>query len=84
MGLCPTTSPSFRAIPRSKFLIVMLRFPKVSLALPFVRTRSWRTVFVLFRVVTLQDDHRRHVLLCQSVRRRYSVTRRKWLWSSVP
>ena len=84
MGLCPTTSPSFRAIPRSKFLVVMLRFPKVSLALPFVRTRSWRTVFVLFRVVTLQDDHRRHVLLCQSVRRRYSVTHRKWLWASVP
>ncbi|MDG5973258.1 MULTISPECIES: hypothetical protein [Sphingomonas] len=60
---------------------MILRFPKMSLALPFARTRQWRTVFVLCRVVTLENDHRRHLLFCQPVRRRYSQNRRKWVWA---
>ncbi|WP_084401642.1 hypothetical protein [Sphingomonas hankookensis] len=62
---------------------MILRFPKVSLSRPFARTRQWKTVFVLFGVVMLENDHRRHILLCQSIRRRYSRTRRKWLWSAL-
>ncbi|WP_322966137.1 hypothetical protein [Sphingomonas fuzhouensis] len=62
---------------------MILRFPTMSLTRPFARTRQWKTVFVLFGVVTLQDDLRQHVLLCQSVRRRYSQSHRKWLWTHL-
>ncbi|MCM3681432.1 MULTISPECIES: hypothetical protein [Sphingomonas] len=62
---------------------MILRFPKMSLAGPLVRTRGWQRMFVLFRVVTLQDDHRRHILFCRTVRCRYSMTQRRWLWTRV-
>lgn len=62
---------------------VILRLPKMSLSLSPARTRQWKTVFVLFRIVTLENDQRWHVLLCQFARRRYSQTRRKWVWTAL-
>jgi hypothetical protein len=40
-------------------------------------------VFLLFGNVRLEDDHRRHLLVCRRVLRRYSATRRQWCWTSA-
>jgi hypothetical protein len=48
---------------------------------PFRRRRNWQTMFLLFGIVELQNDHRRHMLVCRRVRRRYSATRRQWFWT---
>ncbi len=50
-------------------------------AIPFRRHRNWQTVFLLFGFVQLQSDHRRHMLICRRVQRRYSSTRRHWIWT---
>ncbi len=82
-GTLVVTSSRSALFDQIKEITVILRFPKMPPPRPFARTRQWKTVFVLFRVVTLQDDHRRHILICQTVRRRYSPTFRKWLWASL-
>jgi hypothetical protein len=53
----------------------------LSVANPFKRHRKWQKVFLVFGIVQLQSDHRRHVLICRRVRRRYSTTRRQWFWN---
>ncbi|WP_343528061.1 hypothetical protein [Sphingomonas sp.] len=53
-------------------------------ATPFRRHQDWRTVFVLFGVVKLSDDHRRHLLVCRRAQRRYSIRQRQWVWTSRP
>jgi hypothetical protein len=55
----------------------------LSVANPFRRHRQWRSVFLLFGNVRLEDDHRRHLLVCRRVLRRYSATRRQWCWTSA-
>jgi len=50
-------------------------------AFPFRRHRNWQAVFVLFGIVELQSDHRRHLLICRRVLRRYSTNRRQWVWT---
>lgn len=56
----------------------------LSLANPFRRHASWEPVRVLFGAVRLQNDYRVHLLIGRRVRRRYSTSRRQWIWSSLP
>lgn len=51
-------------------------------AFPFRRHRNWQAVFVLFGLVRLENDQRHHVLIGRRVLRRYSTTRRQWVWTA--
>lgn len=62
--------------PRQRSIVFTL-----PVANPFRRRRNWQTVFLLFGIVRLQNDHRRHMLVCRRVRRRYSAKRRQWFWT---
>lgn len=52
------------------------------LALPFRRHHDWQTVFMLFGIMRLENDQRRHVVIGRRVRRRYSLRLRQWLWTA--
>ena len=45
--------------------------------------RGWRKKFVLFGILTLEDDNKRHVIIAERLFTRNSASRNRRLWAKT-